>query len=76
MPKLNPRCAVSLLCSEGSAFPDVIQGTMQSIETQYRLVYQNLIRPGGKFDKIKIEAFRIVNDKREDYKVLVRSGWR
>lgn len=59
-----------------SAFPDVIQGTMQSIETQYRLVYQSPIRPAGKFHKIKVEAFRIVNDKREDYKVLVRSGWR
>ena len=59
-----------------SAFPDVIQGAMQSIETQYRLVYQSPIRPAGKFHKIKVEAFRIVNDKREDYQVLVRSGWR
>jgi VWFA-related protein len=62
--------------SQYSAFPDVIQGTMQSIETQYRLVYQRPIRPAGKFHKIKVEAFRIVDDKREDYKVLVRSGWR
>ena len=58
------------------AFPDVIHGAMQSVETQYRLVYQSPIRPAGKFHKIKVEAFRIVNDKREDFKVLVRSGWR
>lgn len=59
-----------------NAFPDVIHGTMQSIECQYRLVYQSPLRLDGKFHKIKVEAFRIVNDKREDFKVLVRSGWR
>lgn len=59
-----------------SAFPDVIQGAMQSVETQYRLVYQSPLRVSGKVHKIKVEAFRIVNDKREDFKVLVRSGWR
>jgi hypothetical protein len=30
----------------------------------------------GKFQKIKVEAFRVVNDKREDFRVLVRQGWR
>jgi hypothetical protein len=59
-----------------SAFPDVIPGTMESIETQYGLIYQSSIRQAGKFHKIKVEAFRIVDDKREDYRVLVRSGWR
>lgn len=59
-----------------NAFPDVMQGIMQSIATQYRLVYDTTARGSGKFHKIKVEAFRVVNDKREDFKVLVREGWR
>jgi hypothetical protein len=59
-----------------NAFPDVLQGIMQSIETQYRLVYATSAPGSGKFHKIKVEAFRVVNDKREDFKVLVREGWR
>jgi hypothetical protein len=30
----------------------------------------------GKFHKIKVETFHVVNDKREDFTVLVRQGWR
>jgi len=30
----------------------------------------------GKFHKIKVEAFRMENGKREDFKVLAREGWR
>ena len=59
-----------------NAFPDVMQGIMQSVATQYRLVYDTTRRGSGKFHKIKVEAFRVVNDKREDFKVLVREGWR
>lgn len=59
-----------------NAFPDVMRGIMQSIATQYRLVYDPPARTSGKFQKIKVEAFRIVNDKRENFKVLVREGWR
>lgn len=59
-----------------SAFPDVMQGIMQSVATQYRLVYDVPLNGSGKFHKIKVEAFSVVNDKREDFKVLVREGWR
>jgi VWFA-related protein len=59
-----------------NAFPDVMQGIMQSIATQYRLVYEPPVRSSGKLQKIKVEAFRIVNDKRDNFKVLVREGWR
>lgn len=59
-----------------SAFPDVMQGIMQSIATQYRLTYETNVRKSGRFHPIKVEAFRIVNDKRENFKVLVRDGWR
>lgn len=57
-------------------FPDVMNGIMQSLATQYRLVYDTSVRGSGKLHKIKVEAFRIVSDKREDFKVLVREGWR
>ena len=57
-------------------FHDVTEGIMQSIATQYRIVYDTRIRGTGKFRKIKVEAFRVVNDKRENFKVLVREGWR
>lgn len=59
-----------------NAFPDVLQGIMQSIATQYRLVYEAPLGASGKFRKLKVEAFRVVNDKRENFKVLVREGWR
>jgi VWFA-related protein len=59
-----------------NAFSDVIQGIMQSIATQYRLVFEAPLNGSGKFHKVKVEAFRVVNDKREDFKVLVREGWR
>jgi VWFA-related protein len=59
-----------------NGFPDAVLGVMQSIGAQYRLVYQRPTRVSGKFHKLKVEAFRIVDDKREDFKVLVRSGWR
>jgi VWFA-related protein len=59
-----------------NAFRDVVEGMMQSISTQYRLVYNTEARGTGKFHKIKVEAFRVVDDKRENFKVLVREGWR
>ena len=59
-----------------NAFPDVMEGIMQSIATQYRMVYETPVRRTGKFHKIKVEAFRVVDDKREDFEVLVREGWR
>ena len=58
------------------AFHDVTEGMMQSIATQYRIVYTSKARGAGKFRKIKVEAFQVVNDKRENFKVLVREGWR
>jgi hypothetical protein len=57
-------------------FHDVMEGIMQSIATQYRLVYNSTVKGSGKFRKIKVEAFRVVDDKRENFTVLVREGWR
>lgn len=59
-----------------TGFPSVMNGIMQSIATQYRLVYDTPVRGSGKLHKIKVEAFRIVDDKRENFEVLVREGWR
>jgi VWFA-related protein len=62
--------------NHSNGFPDVLLGMMQSIATQYRLVYDTTAPGSGKFRKIKVEAFRVVNDKRENFDVLVREGWR
>jgi VWFA-related protein len=59
-----------------TAFPDVLKGVMQMLEHQYKLVYESQLPPDGRFHKIKVEAFRVENDKRHDYKVRVREGWR
>lgn len=59
-----------------AAFANVMKGVMQSIEHQYRLVYTSQASADGKFHKIKVEAFRVVNDKRENFKVRARTGWR
>lgn len=58
------------------AFRDVMRGVIQDIEFQYRMVYSPQVPPDGKLYKIKVEAFQIVNDRRQDFKVRVREGWR
>lgn len=59
-----------------AAFTDIMRGVFQNIDFQYRMVYSPEIRADGKLHKIKVEAFRIVNDKRQNFKVRVREGWR
>lgn len=59
-----------------SAFPDVMKGIVQDITLQYRLVYVPKVPRDGEFHKIKVEAFQIVDDQRQDFKVLARAGWR
>ena len=62
--------------SQFSVFHNVLEGVMQSIAAQYRVVYDAPVGDPRKFRKLKVEAFRMVNDKRENFKVLVREGWR
>lgn len=62
--------------TQTSAFPDVIAGVMQRIATQYRLVYEAPRPSTGNVQKIRVEAFRIDGDKRENLNVLTREGWR
>jgi VWFA-related protein len=57
-------------------FDDVMKGILRSIRMQYRIVYERKARRSCQFQKLKVEAFDIVNGKREDFKVFVREGWR
>jgi VWFA-related protein len=59
-----------------AAFPDVMKGIMQNLALQYRLVYAPTAGSDGKFRKIKVEAFQMVNDERRELDVRVREGWR
>jgi VWFA-related protein len=59
-----------------SAFGDVMKGVVQDMDFQYRLVYVPQVPADQKLHKIKVEAFRIVDDKRQDFKVLARTGRR
>src|ERR1041385_1355461 len=58
------------------AYSDVVEGTMQDLATQYRLVYDSQVPADGKLPKNKDEAVQVVNDKRSNFKVRVRKGWR
>jgi VWFA-related protein len=59
-----------------TAYRDVMRGIMQSLENQYRLVYESPLSPDDKFHKIKLEAFQLTDDRRKDLRVRVREGWR
>lgn len=64
------------LPNQEGAYPDVMNGIVQDLTTQYHLVYESQAPHDGKLHKIKLDAFQVVDDKRSDYKVRVRSGWR
>jgi len=59
-----------------SAFSDDVKGLFQDLNTQYRLVYTPSFAADGKFHKIKVDAFQVVDDRRQEFKVRVREGWR
>ena len=59
-----------------TAFHDAMEGVMQDMATQYKLVVKGAIPADGRFHKIKVEAFTVTNDKRKDFKVRVREGFR
>ena len=62
--------------SRADAFGDAIKGIMRNIASQYRLVYVTDAHGSFQYSPIKVEAFRSVGDRHEEYKVLVRDGWR
>ncbi len=59
-----------------AAYRNIAQGIVSMLQLQYRMLYQSAVRPDRKFHRLKIEAFQIVNDRRKDYTVRVREGWR
>ena len=58
------------------AFPGVMKDIMQNLANQYRLVYSLQAPDDGKLHQIKVDAFQVVNDRRHEFKVRVRKGWR
>ncbi len=61
---------------EEGAYPEVMEGIMQTLANQYRLVYSPDVTKNGKLHKIEVQAFQEVNDSRKDFKVRVRKGFR
>lgn len=59
-----------------TAFGDAMKGVMQTLAMQYKLVYKSRIPEDGDFHEIKVTAFRLIDDEREDFEVRVREGWR
>jgi VWFA-related protein len=57
-------------------FHDAMEGVMQDLGTQYKLVVRGTIPNDGRRHKIKVEAFTINDDKRKDFKVRVREAFR
>ena len=53
-----------------------MKGIMQNLANQYRLVYSLQGPDDGKLHQIKVDAFQVVNDRRHEFKVRVRKGWR
>jgi VWFA-related protein len=59
-----------------TAYSDVAKSVLSILAHQYRVVYQPDPSAGEKYRKIKVEAFTIADDKRRDYSVRAREGWR
>jgi VWFA-related protein len=59
-----------------AAFPRAMKQLFQDVSTQYKLVVKAAIPSDGRFHKVKVEAFTVANDKRQDFKVRVREGFR
>jgi Ca-activated chloride channel family protein len=59
-----------------TAYKDIVRGVIAMLQNQYRILYESRVRPDKKFHRLKIEAFQVVDDKRRDFSVRVRDGWR
>jgi VWFA-related protein len=61
-------------CEAG--FADSMRDTMETIERQYTIEYRRPAPSPPGFQKLKVDAFVIVDDIRTDYQVRAREGWR
>jgi len=59
-----------------TAYRDIARAVFLTLQHQYRLVYESALPRDRKFHQIRVEAFRLSNDRRQDFKVRVREGWR
>ncbi len=59
-----------------TAYQDIAKGMIATLQFQYRMSYESRVRPDNKFHRLKLEAFQIIDDKRRDFSVRVREGWR
>jgi VWFA-related protein len=59
-----------------TAYQDIAKGIIATLQFQYRMLYESRVRPDNKFHRLKLEAFQIIDDKRRDFSVRVREGWR
>ena len=57
-------------------FVDSMRETMETLDRQYTLEYQRPAAAEPGFQKLKVEAFRLVDDVRTDFRVRARDGWR
>jgi len=59
-----------------SAYPDIARTVFLTLQHQYRLVYESALPRDRKFHRLRVEAFQIIDDRRRDFRVRVREGWR
>jgi hypothetical protein len=57
-------------------YADSMRDTMSTLDKQYTVEYRRPGPPGPGFLKLKVEAFEVNDDVREDFRVRVRPGWR
>jgi len=57
-------------------FIDSMRETMETLDRQYTVEYQRPAIPKTGFHKLKVEAFRLDDDVRTDFRVRAREGWR
>ncbi len=59
-----------------TAYRDIARAVFTTLANQYRLVYETTLPRDRKFHRLRVEAFQITDDKRRDFRVRVREGWR
>src|SRR5205085_9525461 len=57
-------------------FRPAMESVMGNLAAQYKLNVHSVIPDDGRFHRIKVEAFSVTGDKRKNYKVRVREGFR
>ena len=57
-------------------YKTAVEEILESLERFYRVSYARQAAPSSGFAKLRVEAFRIEDDERRDYRVVARPGWR